>query len=258
MDTSTPPPRDLPQLRRAALMSLGFVAVLWLVKAVELAGPGDFSWLGVYPRRVQGLLGILTAPLVHAGFEHLIFNTLPTFLLLTLALFNYPAATRRALPLIWLLSGVGVWLIGRPSWHFGASGLSHGLMFFLFFLGLLRQDRSAITIALAVFFLYGGMVMTVLPREPHVSWEAHLSGAVAGTLAALLWRRLDAPTPEPKRSWELEEEEEAARAAAEAQTFEPPRPDAVPVLWQRAEPERGVVLRFPPRLRPVPKSDASS
>ena len=252
MDTATPPPRDLPQMKRAALISLAFVAVLWLVKGIELAGPGDFSWLGVYPHRWEGLIGILTAPLIHGSFEHLVSNTLPTFLLLTLALFNYPKATARAMPLIWILSGIGIWFIGRPSWHFGASGITHGLMYFLFVLGLVRQDRSAITIALAVFFLYGGMLLTVLPHEPGVSWEAHMSGAFSGALAALLWRKLDLATPEPKRSWELEEE---AETDEELHTFEPPRPDEVPVLWQRPEPERGVVLRFPAQLRRVPPPD---
>lgn len=252
-EANPPPPRDLPQLKRAARLSLAFVAVLWLVKLIELSGPGDFSWLGVYPHSVRGLVGILTAPLVHGSFEHLIFNTLPTFFLLTLALFNYPAATRRALPLIWLGSGIGIWLIGRASWHFGASGIGTGLMYFLFLLGLVRQDRNALTIALAVFFLYGGMLLGVLPHEVEVSWEAHMSGAVFGALAALLWRGLDAPTPEPKRSWELEEED----AANDGDTFEPPRPDDVPVLWHRVDAPRGVVLRFPPRLREAPKSDGS-
>ncbi|MEO8671465.1 MAG: rhomboid family intramembrane serine protease [Tahibacter sp.] len=234
---------DTPQLKRAVWIALGFVAVLWLVKLIELSGPDSFAWLGVWPREWYGLLGILTAPLVHGSFEHLIFNSFPTAVLLTLALFNYPKATMRAFVLIWILSGIGIWLIGRPSWHFGASGLTHGLMFFLFFLGLMRQDRNAIVVAMITFFLYGGMLITVLPREPHVSWEAHMSGAVAGMLAAWLWRKLDPAAPEPKPSWELEDEEEFG----ETDELEPQRPHAVPVLWQRVDAPRGVVLNFPLR-----------
>jgi membrane associated rhomboid family serine protease len=246
-DAQPIPARELPQLKRAALTAFALVAVLWFVKLLELAGPDDLGWLGVWPRSWKGLAGILTSPLIHGGFEHLIFNSVPLLVLLTLALFNYPRATRRALPLVWLLSGIGIWLIGRPSWHIGASGLTHGLMFFLFFLGLLRQDRGAIAIALIVFFLYGGMVMTVLPREMGVSWEAHMSGAIAGTLSAWLWRRLDPPAPEPKPSWE--EEDEIDR---DDDQFEPVRPVDVPVLWRRPPETRGSVIAFPR----APRDDA--
>src|SRR5260221_531913 len=83
-----------------------------------------------------------------------------------LALLVYPLASGRALPLIWVLNGLGVGVIGRQSVHFGASGLDHGLMFFLFVLGVARRDKRAIAAALATFFLYGGMLLTVLPREP--------------------------------------------------------------------------------------------
>ncbi len=245
-DTPAPPRRDLPQLKRALLIALAALALPWLVKLVEIAGPDSFDWLGVRPRRLIGLIGILTAPLVHGSFEHLIFNSGPLFVLGTLMAFAYPRASRRAVPLIWLVSGVGVWLFARPSWHVGASGLTHGLMFFLFFSGLLRHDRLATAVSLIVFFLYGGMLATVLPQEPHVSWEYHLGGAIGGLMAALLWGRLDPAPPEPKPSWETEAE------ALPDDALEPPRPQDVPVLWQGpTPPSRGVVLSFPgPRVRP--------
>jgi len=211
MDTTAAiPPRDTPQLKRAAWFALAFVAVLWLVKLVELASGLDLTDFGVRPLESYGLLGILTSPLVHASFEHLIMNSVPLLVLLTLARFNYPSGSWRAFIFIWLVGGLGLWLIGRPSWHIGASGVTHGLMFYLFVLGLLRRDRYAIAVAMIVFFLYGGMVVTVLPREAHVSWEAHLSGALAGTIAAFLWRRRDPPAVLPRPSWELEEEAAAA------------------------------------------------
>ena len=104
------------------------------------------------------------------------------------------------------MSGLGVWLWARPSVHVGISGIVHGLMFFLFVMGLLRRDRLGVAIALLVFFLYGGMVMTVLPREQEVSFEYHLFGAIAGVIVALGTFRLD-PKPQPKRyTWEDEEE----------------------------------------------------
>src|SRR5690606_21455703 len=117
------------------------------------------------------------------------------------------------------------------------SGLTHGLMFFLFLLGLLRRDRPAIAAAMIAFFLYGGMLLTILPGDPKISWEAHMSGAFCGVLAALLWFRRD-PAPARKRySWEDEDEGidalEEALAAQERGMYEPPPPQDVPVLWVR-------------------------
>ncbi len=250
MQTNTAIPlRETPQLKRAGLIALAFVVVLWLVKLVETLGGYDFSEFGVRPQQWYGLLGILTAPLVHGSYEHLIMNSMPLAVLLTLARFNYPSGSWRALIFIWIVGGIGLWLIGRPSWHIGASGVTHGLMFYLFVLSLLRRDRYAIATALVVFFLYGGMVVTILPREPGVSWEAHLSGALAGAIAAFLWQKRDPPALVPRPSWELEEEAAAAAAEAEANTYELPRPAQVPVLWHRMPDERGVILEFPHRRR---------
>ncbi|MBL8298278.1 MAG: rhomboid family intramembrane serine protease [Rhodanobacteraceae bacterium] len=234
----------MPQLKRAALLALALVAILWLVKLAETLGGFDFRELGVRPLQWHGLAGVLTAPLVHGSYQHLIMNSMPLAVLLTLARFNYPSGSWRALMFIWLVGGLGLWFIGRPSWHIGASGVTHGLMFYLFVLGLLRRDRYAMATALVVFFLYGGMVVTVLPREPEVSWEAHLSGALAGALAAFLWQRRDPPAPLPKPSWEID-----PPLTNDADTYEQPRPDHVPVLWHRLPDERGVILEFPRRRR---------
>ena len=114
-------------------------------------------------------------------------------LLGTLAGSVYPRATLRALPLLWLGSGLGAWLLGDAgTHHLGASGLTHGLMFLVFTLGLLRRDRPAIAAAMIAFFLYGGMLLTVLPQEPGVSWQSHLGGALAGIVAAIA-----VPPPRP-------------------------------------------------------------
>ena len=238
----------------ALLASVGFIAVLWWIKMIETWLGASFSALGVHPRSLLGLVGLLTAPVLHGSVGHLINNTLPLLVLGTLTLAIYPRASKLAIPLIWLGSGLGIWLIGRDSSHLGASGLSHGLMFFLFTLGLLRRDRPAIAAAMIAFFLYGGMLLTVLPGDPQVSWEAHLSGAVCGVLAALLWFRRDPPPARKRYSWEDEDESveplEEALAAQERGMYEPAPPREVPVLWQRPEsppPPRSTVIPFPLR-----------
>jgi hypothetical protein len=118
-------------------------------------------------------------------------------------------------------------------------------MFLVFALGLLRRDRPAIAAAMIAFFLYGGMLVTVLPHEPGVSWQAHFGGAVAGILAAWLLRGVDPVAPRRRYSWELEEDD---TAAVDDDALEPPRPGHVTVLWTRQKPApNGTVLRFPRR-----------
>ncbi|KFN50703.1 rhomboid family intramembrane serine protease [Arenimonas composti] len=239
---------------RSLLAAMAFVAALG---ALFFASPllGDLRPWTLTPGELGGLVGVLTSPLLHGSAGHWLANGVALLILGPLAATVFPRATWRALPVIWLGSGLIAWALGEPgSHHLGASGLTHGLMFLVFALGVLRRDRAAIAAALIAFFFYGGMLLTVLPREAGVSWESHLGGAVAGLVAAVLWRRLDPPPPRRPWSWE-EEAGIRSEAALEAEAeFEPPRPEAVPVLWQRAEtPSGGVVLPFP--SRPAPRDD---
>jgi membrane associated rhomboid family serine protease len=243
---------DRRRLQRAFNASLALV----LLACAGFAAQQAFDWRGlaVAPRSAAGLVGVLAAPLLHGSVGHLVANAIGLLVLGTLAFTAYPRAGLRALPLLWLGSGLGAWLLGEPgSRHLGASGLTHGLMFLVFALGLLRRDRAAIAAGMIAFLFYGGMLLTVLPREAGVSWESHLGGALAGLLAAWLFRRSD-PLP-PRRRYSWEEEEDAgdaarARAAAERDTFEPRAPEDVPVLWRPAppaDPAGGTVLSFRPR-----------
>ena len=137
------------------------------------------------PQVRAGLLGVLTAPLLHGSIGHLAANALSVLILGTLAGTVFPRATLRALPVIWIGSGLGTWLIATGGFHLGASGVTHGLGFLVFTLGILRRDRPAIAAALIAFFFFGGMLMSVLPQELGVSWEYHLSGAVFGVVSRL-------------------------------------------------------------------------
>ncbi len=197
--------RDASRLRRAAVAS-GLAALALLVIQALTSGL-DIDAFTVTPHTVHGLLGLLTAPLLHAGWEHVLSNASAVLLLGTLAGSVYPRATLRALPLIWLGSGLGAWLLGSANeHHLGASGITHGLAFLVFVLGVLRRDRPAVAAGMIAFLLYGGMLVTVFPHEIGVSWQAHLGGALAGILAAVLLRRADPPAPRRRYSWELEDE----------------------------------------------------
>jgi membrane associated rhomboid family serine protease len=252
MDIARPAPEpslvavrhDRARVRYAALGAGALLAGVWIAWVAAWLLGWSLDDLGIQPRHVRGLVGVLTAPFAHASFDHLMSNTLPLALLATLTLYGYPRAARLALPLIWVLSGLGVWLFARDSVHVGASGITHGLMFFLFVMGLLRRDRLAVVTSLVVFFLYGGMLLSVLPHEEHVSFEYHLAGALAGVLAALLLRTRDPLPPRKRYSWEDE-----AEAAGPDDELELPRPEAVPVLWQRAtqDQDNDRVIEFRPR-----------
>ncbi len=238
---------DGQRVRRAVQYSLSSVLVLTVVFALQ--GWLPLETLTVTPRSAAGLVGVLTAPLLHGSPSHLLANATALLMLGTLAMTVYPRATLRALPLLWVGSGLGAWLLGEPgSHHLGASGVTHGLGFLVFVLGLLRRDRAAIAAGMLAFLFYGGMVLTIFPQETGVSWESHFGGALAGVLAAFVFRRSDPMQPRRKYSWEIEEELERERAASSHDTFEPRAPDDVPVLWKRDAPApRGQVLKFPSR-----------
>lgn len=201
--------REPPSLQGAALAVALFVLGLWGLWALQAALGLALYRFGVYPREISGLTGILTAPLIHGSWQHLFANTLPLFVLGTALLYGYPRSARIVIPAVWLVSGLAVWLFGRASFHIGASGLAHGLMFFLFMVGILRRDRRSVALALMVFFLYGGMVATILPHESTISFESHLFGALTGLVLAFLLRWRDPPPPSPRYSWEDEEAGEA-------------------------------------------------
>ena len=200
--------KDNKSLVRALLTSLFAVSLLWCLKSAEILFHWDLSWMGVHPHELTGLIGIVTAPLVHGSLEHLFNNTLPLIIMGTVLALGYPRALWRVLSLVWLVSGLGVWLFARHANHIGASGVAHGLFFFILLASMFRRDKSSVAIMLIVFLLYGGMTMTIFPREEHISFEYHFFGAVAGVLAAILWRNLD-PKPEIKPyAWELQPDDD--------------------------------------------------
>jgi membrane associated rhomboid family serine protease len=241
--------RDRRRFETALFWGAVFVAVLWLVALAEWVAGTPFSALALAPREPMGLIGILGAPLVHGSPGHLIGNSLPTFVLVVLGMYAVPRATFKALPLIWLLSGALVWIFGRESLHIGASGVTHGLMSFLFLLGALRRDRVTLAIALVVFFLYGSMLYGFLPREAGISFEYHGAGLLAGVVAALLYRKLDPLPPQRRYSWEDEADDaEADDTRLGIDPLEPPAPIDVAPLWDGpTPPRRGVVIAFPQR-----------
>ena len=171
-----------------------FVLLIWWIKISEMLFGWSLQELGIYPQVPGGLVGIITGPLIHGSWSHLLSNTLPILLLGSMLVYGYPRSRWWTLSIIWLVSGLGVWLFGRESFHFGASGLAHGMFFFLLIGGVLRRDKLSIVLLMIAFFMYGSMVLTIFPREPGISFEYHFFGAVGGVLSTLILRNQDPMT----------------------------------------------------------------
>lgn len=188
---------ELSKIRSSFQLSLFFVMVMWAVKIIENSMGIDFSEWGVFPRTLGGLKGILFSPFIHGDYYHLFDNSIPILVLGTLLFYFYKEIAWEVAILNLLISGFWLWIIGRPSFHIGASGYIYGLAAFLFFSGVFRRNVSLLTISLLVVFLYGSLIWGIFPVLEHVSWEGHLSGGVAGTLLAWNYRKKGPKKPEP-------------------------------------------------------------
>lgn len=190
-------PKKRPAWLVGGLTILSFVALLYVIEAYDSVTGHRLDSNGIRPLETDGLTGILFAPLLHSNWEHLVANTGPALVLgflMTLAgLSRFVFATA----IIWILGGVGTWLIGNlgaPSYngmvvetnHIGASGLIFGWLTFLIVFGFFTRKIWEIVIGVVVLFIYGSILLGVLPGTFGVSWQGHLCGAVAGLVAAYL------------------------------------------------------------------------
>ncbi len=166
-----------------------FVAIIWLIKIFESILNVRWSQGGVMPRHTEGLKGILTSPLLHGSFSHLTSNTVPMLVLGWCLFYFYRRDSWLVFALLWLLSGLLTWCIGREAWHIGASGLIYALASFLFFSGIFRRYIPLLIVSVVIAFLYGGLIWGLLPTASYISWEGHLSGAIAGYIVAYLFRK---------------------------------------------------------------------
>lgn len=193
-------------LKNSIFITSGFVILLWWLKVCEVMFGWDLHLLGIYPQAPAGLIGIVTAPLIHGSWQHVTSNTLPLLLLGSILIYGYPKSRWWTLAIIWLLSGLGVWLFARQNYHFGASGLTHGMFFYLFFNGILRRDKRSIALLMVAFFMYGSMLLTIFPRDPGISYEYHFFGALGGALCAIGFRHWDPKPIQNVFPWESDSE----------------------------------------------------
>ena len=202
--------KEVERIFLAASIPLFILFILYALKILEIGMDWDFTRLGIYPRSQRGVFGIFAHTLIHSSFKHLFANTLPFFFLSWCLFFFYRKIAPYIFFFLWVVGGIITFIIGKPGWHVGASGLIYGLAFYLFFSGILRKHVPLIAISLLVTFLYGGLVWNMLPffARSNTSWEGHLSGAIVGTLAALLFKNFGPQKPDPFKNETLLEENE--------------------------------------------------
>lgn len=193
--------------RVSVLIPLLFVALLWIIEFLQWSSDLEMGRLGVSPRTFSGLKGILFSPLIHGGWAHLASNTIPLLVLGFMMIYFYHHIAYRVLLFIWLIDGLGIWLIGRESYHIGASGIVYGMASFLFFSGVLRKNRQLLALSLAIVFIYGSMIWGMFPYVTDVSWEAHFVGFAAGVCFAFYYRQ-KGPPDDHVPEWMSEDETE--------------------------------------------------
>ncbi|GAK89793.1 hypothetical protein JCM19297_415 [Nonlabens ulvanivorans] len=182
------------------LPAIVFTILIWLIYTIEVKYNFNFTDLGIRPGKWSGLRGVLFSPFIHADLGHLWSNTIPSLVLITGLSYFYRNISMKVLLVGLILSGCMTWVIGRPSYHIGASGLIYLLASFLFFKGVFTKHYRMLALSFVVTFFYGSMVWYVLPLKTGISWEGHLSGGVVGLILAIITKN---KLPEKKKyQWE--------------------------------------------------------
>jgi membrane associated rhomboid family serine protease len=184
------------------MISVLIIAVFLLEKGMGW----DFHTGGVYPGSLKNLWGIFTMVFIHNDWGHLTNNIISFVILGSLLYYFYMPIANKVMLISYLASGLILWVIGRDSWHIGASGLIYSLAFFLFFSGMIRKHIPLIAISLIVAFVYGGMIWHIFPWQVNdpISWEGHLAGGLIGLLLSFIYRN-EGPQ-KPVHVWEDEDD----------------------------------------------------
>ena len=177
-------------LRRTAVSIGGFIALIWIIWLVNAAlFDGALFAFGIRPRDAAGLIGIPMHPLLHGDLAHVLHNSLGILLFGTLLYLREESDFWIVTALGALLGGFGVWLLGRPVIHIGASSVIFAYFGYLLSAGLFERRIGSLILSVVLFFGWGSVLLGVLPLQQGISWEGHLFGFAAGVLAARLLAR---------------------------------------------------------------------
>ena len=171
------------------LLVTAMAVLMWLVEAVDAVVSGRLDAYGIEPRSSDGLVGVVTSPFLHAGFGHLLSNTVPFLTMGAVIAFSGLARVLKVTGLVALVSGVGTWLTAAPnSITVGASGIVFGYAAYLVLRGVFDRRALHLLVGAVVAIVWGGALLGGLLPQEGISWQAHLFGAIGGVLAARLFR----------------------------------------------------------------------
>ncbi|MBK7871642.1 MAG: rhomboid family intramembrane serine protease [Saprospiraceae bacterium] len=215
------------KLRESLLWPAYAILLLWIIQGMQALLGLDLGWLGVFPREIWGLKGILFSPLIHGGWGHLLSNTAPLFVLSAMVLFFYRRVAIPAFAMIYLMTGLAVWGFAdlfelSRHFHIGASGVIYGLVAFVFWNGIFRRNLKSIALALIVALYYGSMLMGILPGKEGISWESHLMGGLIGIFTSF-WFKESIEKDEEKAKYSWEEEPQEKQFYFERDIFDTPK-----------------------------------
>ena len=193
---------------------------IWFVYWLEYMFDLNFNRLGIYPRTIDGLKGIFLAPFIHSGPQHLFNNSSPLFVLVASLLYFYRKISLPILIYGTFLTGILTWVIARPAYHIGISGVIYMLVSFIFFSGIIRKYYRLVALSLIIVFLYGSMIWYIFPVKEEISWEGHLSGFVVGLFFAVFYRKIG-----PQRQTYSYRETEFDTYFDSDGNFSPPEPE---------------------------------
>ena len=208
---------DKKKILSTLFIPLLFLLMMWLVKIIEMNFQINFVRYGVFPKTIDGLKGVLFSPFIHKDFTHLINNSYPIIILGGMLFAIYHKIATQLFIWLYFISGFLLWVIGRPSFHIGASGLIYALASFLLVSGIIRKNPRLTAVSMLVIFLYGSMIWGLLPTKEPISWEGHLAGFIAGILVAIFYRNEGPKTK--KYQWEIDEEIEEELLKKDIQKF---------------------------------------
>jgi membrane associated rhomboid family serine protease len=176
--------------REGVRLLVGIVALMWVIEIINTADSNGLDGDGIYARNLDRVWGILTAPFIHASFAHLISNTIPLVFMGAIIALHGAARLAVVTAIVVVLGGIGTWLISPSGVStIGASGLVFGYATYLLARGFFDRSLLELLTGLIVGAIWGTVLIASLIPQQHISWQGHLSGAVAGVIAAYLLRR---------------------------------------------------------------------
>jgi membrane associated rhomboid family serine protease len=205
---------------------------IWVVFLIDGIFNYNLNAHGIFPRTFLGLQGVLFSPFLHGDLSHILNNSLPIFILTFALIYFYREVSLKVLVYGILISGIITWLIGRQSYHIGASGLIYVLVSFIFFKGFITKYYRLMALSFAVVVLYGGMVWYVFPDvDTTISWEGHLAGLLTGFIFALKFETpdyvKDIQYPWEKPDFNPEEDDFMKRFDENGNFVNPPKPEDI-------------------------------